>query len=34
VSILADIYAKAHGRRGSKAFDDALDDFDARIGQS
>lgn len=29
--ILGEIYAKAHGRRGSKAYDDALDDFEARL---
>jgi hypothetical protein len=31
-SILAEIYAKAHGRRGSKGYYDALDDFESRTG--
>lgn len=31
VSILQDIYAKRHGRRGSKAYQAACDDFDSRV---
>jgi hypothetical protein len=32
LAIVGEIYAKAHGRRGSRAYDDALDEFEARIG--
>lgn len=32
ITILKDIYAKSHGRRGSKKYDAALDDFNARAG--
>jgi hypothetical protein len=31
MEILCDIWAKAHGRRGSKAFDDAVEDFESRL---
>jgi hypothetical protein len=31
-AIVGEIYAKAHGRRGSTAYHDALDEFEARIG--
>lgn len=34
VTILGEIYAKAHGRRGSRAYDDALGDFETRLGIS
>lgn len=34
VTILGEIWAKAHGRRGSQAYNDALDDFETRLGIS
>lgn len=32
LNILQDIYAKSHGRRGSKAYDAAYDEFERRVG--